>query len=54
MKWLTLLALCCISLTNCSSDKNSQSEEDFTQYVNPNIGTVQIGPDNQGNKWMGG
>lgn len=40
MKWLTLLALCCISLTNCSSDKNSQPEEDLTQYVNPNIGTV--------------
>lgn len=40
MKKLIFFTLCCILFTNCSSDKNNRFGEDFTQYVNPNIGTV--------------
>lgn len=40
MKRLIFFTLWCILFTNCSSDKNNSSGEDFTQYVNPNIGTV--------------
>jgi predicted alpha-1,2-mannosidase len=40
MKYLSLITLCCIFFENCAPDQSNRTEEDFTQYVNPNIGTV--------------
>ncbi len=40
MKYLPFITLCCIIFADCVSDKSGVMEDDFTRYVNPNIGTV--------------